>query len=210
MTNHNAMTGPEPWSPDDLSDEEYAAWEAEQEALYLAAPDREFWDEAFEMGNAGLSPFSDDPKRRLEIISWKIKNGRSLSISDLEFVAHGIDRHLADPKASPWEIGGGKRGRQNKAGIDPYRWELAAEVFFYRHLLPDFDGRKPMTQQELADLLGYAGKKDIYELEKLLPSGGHLFYFCRTTSPMAARIDALIIKEGMIGVTFRNNRLVRQ
>ena len=94
---------PEPWSIDDLSDDEYAAWEAEQAAEWLANPEREFWEEMRGMVADDLvTPNWDDDsyRERLGIAVWRVEQGRRLTQRDLAVLVQAGKADLAG-KSTP-------------------------------------------------------------------------------------------------------------
>lgn len=94
---------PEPWSPDDLSDDEYAVWEAEQEAEWLANPEREFWEEMQAMAADGVViPNWDEEayRDRLAVAIWRHEHGRQLTQGDLAVLVQAGKADMAG-KATP-------------------------------------------------------------------------------------------------------------
>ncbi|WP_411166985.1 hypothetical protein Aeroheme_01434 [Aeromonas sp. DSM 116730] len=94
---------PEPWSIDDLSDEEYAAWETEQEAMWLEAPDREFWEEMWDMvaDDLVIPNWDEEAYRdRLAAAIWRYERGRQLTHGDLSALVQAGKADLAG-KATP-------------------------------------------------------------------------------------------------------------
>lgn len=89
---------PEPWNPDDLSDEEYVAWEAEREAEWLASPDREFWEELRDMVADGLvipDWWEDDHPAWIARALWRRDHGYQPDPRDLEALARAAKAYLA-------------------------------------------------------------------------------------------------------------------
>lgn len=89
---------PEPWSIDDLSDEEYAAWEAEQEAEWLANPEREFWEEmrAMVADNLVIPNWDEEAYRdHLAVAIWRHEHGRQLTQGDLAALVQAGKADLA-------------------------------------------------------------------------------------------------------------------
>lgn len=89
---------PEPWNPDDLSDEEYAAWEAEREAEWLASPDREFWEELRDMVADGLvipGWWEDDHPAWIARALWRRDHGYQPDPRDLEALTKAAKAYLA-------------------------------------------------------------------------------------------------------------------
>jgi hypothetical protein len=98
----SSMT-PEPWSLDELSDDEYAAWEAEQEAEWLANPEREFWEEMRDMvaDDLVIPNWDEEAYRdRLAVAIWRHERGRQLTHGDLSALVQAGKADLAG-KATP-------------------------------------------------------------------------------------------------------------
>lgn len=111
------------------------------------------------IGHGG--PFGDSLADRLSRFVWIVATGRRPSAELLGLVALGVEASLDKGDTSPWSSG--EVGRPK--GISQARIAAIAEVHFFRRLLPAYDQRKPMSQADLADRLGYADKKSVRELE---------------------------------------------
>lgn len=180
----------------------------EANALY-ELEENDFWNDICAMMEEGIpSPIEPDTSRaKLMRIEWKIRHGRELDSDELLFVADGISRHLADSKASPWDLGGGKRGRPESPSHPVRYWRDVATVHFYRLLLPAFDGRKPVSLEALALMLGKGDRKTLTPLAKV---GRPMVVFGFRKNPYDVRMKELVRKEELKGVVYLHGHLVRE
>lgn len=171
--------------------------------------ENDFWNDIYAMMEEGIpSPIEPDTNRaKLMRIEWKIRHGRELGSDELLFVADGISRHLADSKASSWDLGGGKRGRPDSPSHPVRYWRDVATVHFYRLLLPAFDGRKPVSLEALALMLGKGDRKTLTPLAKVERPG---WVFGFRENPYDVRMKELVRKEKLEGVVYLHGHLVRE
>lgn len=140
----------------------------------------------------------------LERFVARVETGRPIPAAMLMFMAEGVKRHLDDPSVNPWPVSKGKGGRPQKNGeISDEMWRAAADVQFYRRLLPAFNGRKKEKLSVLAAQLHFGSDKSISNLEKLTPPLG--LASGRLKHPFNERIGELIRKEGLKGVEYCSN-----
>ncbi|MFQ2857174.1 hypothetical protein [Aeromonas caviae] len=133
-------------------------------------------------------PFGDSLAERLKRFTWIVSTGKRPGPELLALVAGGVEAALEKGDLSPWLSG--EVGRPK--GISRSRLDMIAEVHFFRRLLPAYDQRKPMSQTDLAERLGYADKKSVRELEALpVPESGRDLYHYADT------IAWLLICEGL-------------
>ncbi|MNG81187.1 hypothetical protein D3C79_398320 [compost metagenome] len=178
----------------------------EAEALY-ELEENGFWNDVYAMAAAGIpTPLEPDTSRtKLMRIEWKIRHGRALERWELEFVADGIALHLSDPKASPWDLGAGKRGRP-ESPLHPVKyWHKVATVHFYRLLLPALDRRKPLAWETLAQMLGKCDRKTLPPLVEIKRP---VIVFGLNKNPYDTMMIELVRSERLKGVTYLHGALV--
>lgn len=120
-----------------------------------------------------------------------VKHNQPICEDILRFVADGVERHLANPSVNPWPKC--DNGRPAEYVSSKIKARSAAEVQFYRRMLPELDGRRPMKQAALALQLGYSetNVKSIRELEKSDESIWDSPYFEKRIEDLIAKTDGL-------------------
>ncbi|WP_439825372.1 hypothetical protein [Aeromonas caviae] len=172
---------PEPWSIDDLSDEEYAAWEAEQEAEWLANPEREFWEEMRAMVADNLvipDWWDDDSPDWAAIALWRAEKGVQPSPRDVAAMARVTRAHLAG------EVQKKARGRK-PVKVTP-RIERKRQLRA-RYLLDQRVARKVIA----------AGMPGVHEgqITALAEAGGHLQFGVGSASHLDDELMQEIARE---------------
>lgn len=86
----------------------------------------------------------------LAIFVERVRSGRDIAPELLHFIADGIERYLDNPDVNPWPVTTSKGGRPIKKAPSDSELRKAAEVQFYRRMLPKLNRCSPLKQSALA------------------------------------------------------------